>query len=80
MNLIQQLKIQAMYARQAAQPKPVKAEPLDLTPEGIDAMDKAALVDLLEAHGVAVDKRKGVATLAAELKEVVLLGGDDEQQ
>ena len=46
---------------------------MDLTREGIDAMDKEALVELLEAHGMDVDKRKGQATLAAELKAVVFV-------
>jgi len=46
---------------------------LDLTPEGIDAMNKKTLVELLEAHGVTADKRKGAATLAEELKTVVFV-------
>ena len=72
MNINQQLKIQAMYSAGAfAKPAPS----LDLTPEGIDAMDKETLVELLEAHGVDVDKRKGVATLAGELKAVVFADG-----
>ena len=48
---------------------------LDLTPEGIDGMDKETLVELLEAHGVDVDRRKGAATLAGELKAVVFADG-----
>lgn len=70
MKINEQLKIQAMYASGAfAKPAPS----LDLTPEGIDAMDKGTLVELLEAHGVDVDKRKGAATLAGELKAVVFV-------
>ena len=72
MNINEQLKIQAMYSAGAfAKPAPS----LDLTPEGIDAMDKDALIELLEAHGVDVDKRKGAATLAGELKAVVFADG-----
>lgn len=70
MNLIDQLKIQEMYASGAfAMPA------LDLTREGIAAMDKAELVDLLEAHGVTPDKRKGQAALAADLIAVVFIDG-----
>ena len=70
MNINEQLKMQAMYAAGAfAKPAPS----LDLTPEGIDAMNKDTLVELLEAHGVDVDRRKGAATLAGELKAVVFI-------
>lgn len=71
MNIKDQLAIQAMYSAGAFD-KPVR-RPIDLTPEGIDAMDKAALVELLEAHGADVDKRKGRDTLAADLKAVVFI-------
>ena len=77
MNINEQLKIQAMYSRQAKEGSgfaPAKPSPeLDLTAEGIDAMDKETLVELLEAHGVDVDKRKGATTLAGELKAVVFI-------
>ena len=70
MNINEQLKIQAMYASGAfAKPAPS----LDLTAEGIDAMDKDTLVELLEAHGADVDRRKGAATLAGELKSLVFV-------
>lgn len=79
MNINEQLKIQAIYSRIAKEGSgykaPSPAPSLDLTPEGIDAMDKEALVELLEAHGVDVDKRKGAATLAGELKAVVFSDG-----
>ena len=70
MKINDQLKIQAMYAAGAF----AKSAPsLDLTPEGIDAMDKETLIGVLEAHGVTADKRKGAATLAEELKTVVFI-------
>ena len=70
MTINEQLKMQAMYASGAfAKPAPSLA----LTPEGIDAMDKETLIELLEARGVDVDRRKGAATLAGELKAVVFV-------
>jgi len=78
MNLIEQLKIQAMYSRQASpeahkeQVKELAA--LDLTREGIAAMSKADVVELLQAHGATVDGRKGVATLRDELTAIMFTG------
>ena len=77
MNINEQLKMQAMYSRQAKEGSgfvPAKPSPeLDLTAEGIDAMDKDTLVELLEALGADVDRRKGAATLAGELKSLVFI-------
>ena len=70
MKINDQLKIQAMYR---AGTFANAAPSLDLTREGIDAMDKDTLIGLLEAHGVTADKRKGAATLAEELKTVVFV-------
>ncbi len=72
------LTIKEQLARDAARhaarrQKPVAPKPLDLTPEGIDAMDKAAIIELMEAHGMTADKRKGRDTLADELKAVVFI-------
>ncbi len=78
MNLIEQLKIQAMYSRQAspdAQREQVKElSALDLTPEVIAAMSKPDVVELLQAHGATVDGRKGVATLRDELTAIMFTG------
>ena len=76
MNINEQLKMQAMYSAGAfAKPAPS----LDLTPEGVDAMDKDALDNSLEPVADVDEKpkrgrpRKGAATLAGELKAVVLI-------
>lgn len=42
--------------------------------EAIEAMtDKAAIVDLLKAHGVSVDRRKGIDTLRADLLKAMFV-------
>jgi hypothetical protein len=78
MKLIDQFKIQAMYSRQAspaAQDKQIKeVAALDLTRDGIDAMSKADVVELLQAHGATVDGRKSVATLRDELTKIMFAG------
>lgn len=53
-----------------AAPAPASA---DFSPEGIDAMGKADVVELIEAHGASADRRKGVAKLRAQLKEIMFL-------
>ena len=47
---------------------------LDLTREGIAEMDKAEVVELLEAHGADPDKRTGVEKLREQLIELVFVG------
>jgi hypothetical protein len=46
---------------------------LDLTREGIAAMGKAELLELLEAHGWNGDKRLGVEKLRQILTEIVFI-------
>ena len=73
MNIKEQLLMQARYSRGdfgAAEPA---KEPDDFTPEGIAAMSKDDLCDLLEMHGAAPDKRKGRDTLAAELTAIMFM-------
>lgn len=49
---------------------------LDLTPEGIDDMAKPDVIEMLEAHGVSPDGRRGVDFLRDELKKVVFVDLD----
>lgn len=52
---------------------PTIAAPLDLTRDGIGAMDKPELLELLEAHGWDGDKRLGVDKLREALIGIVFI-------
>ncbi len=57
----------------ASQGWAVEATPLDLTREGIAAMEKPELLELLEAHGWDGDKRLGVDKLREALTGIVFV-------
>ena len=57
-------------------PKPT-APVTDFTREGVAAMDKADVVELIEAHGGKADGRKSVERLREELIEIMFIGGAD---
>lgn len=50
-----------------------EAPKLDLTREGIAEMDKAEVIELLEAHGADPDKRTGVEKLREQLIALVFV-------
>jgi hypothetical protein len=71
MNMKDQLMMQARYSRgDFGNPDAGKS---DFSREGIMAMSKDDLCEMLEVHGVAADKRKGRATLAAELIAIMFM-------
>lgn len=71
MDIKQQLAIQAMYDGGGF----VEPEP-DFSREGIAAMSKADLCDLLEMHGATPDKRKSQETLAQELTAIMFVDAE----
>lgn len=62
-------------AAPGAEPEAEPAPPADdFTREGIAKMDKADVLDLLEAHGWDGNKRLGVDKLRAELVAIMFVG------
>lgn len=59
----------------AADAEPIlNADAIDLTREGIAAMEKPELLDLLDAHGWDGDKRLGVDKLRDAMTAIVFVG------
>ena len=54
-------------------PENLYSEGLDLTPDGLGALSKVEIVELLEAHGAEVDKRLGVEKLRDALRKIVFI-------
>lgn len=73
MNMKDQLMMQASYDAAAFSTTKPDAKPDDFSREGIAAMSKGDLCDLLEMHGATPDKRKSQETLAAELAAIMFM-------
>lgn len=71
MNMKEQLMMQARYDAAGFTAHVVK--PDDFSREGVAAMSKGDLCDLLEMHGATPDKRKSQETLAAELAAIMFV-------
>lgn len=66
--------VRIVDARFAPDDAVAPSAPPDLTREGVAAMDKADLLDLLDAHGWDGDKRLGVERLREALTEIMFVG------
>lgn len=74
MNMKEQLMMQARYSRgDFGNPE---APASDFSREGVAAMSKDDLCDLLEMHGATADKRKNQETLASELTAIMFMGSE----
>lgn len=72
MKIKDQLAMQKMYADGAfrAAPGPVPGSPKDIA-----AMEKAEVIEWIEAHGGKADRRKSVDTLRDELTSIIFVEG-----